>query len=557
MDISPISAGQALQSMRDSDFDCYSAYAEAIDNSIQANATEIYIEFETKQQKRNYEQITKVAFIDNGDGMVPNLIHNCLVLGYSSRFNDRSGIGRFGVGMTMGAIHECSSVSVYSRLNSGEEWLTTNLNISNPSDEAVSIAPPKQSKFPSWLKHLEPEGSGTLVEWDGYDRQVENGTKIITESKIYFGRVFRKFIWSGVSIFVNGTPVYAIDPLYATVKNTKFPNDKPATLATPIKVKWLVPPDVAEHEGQTDTITITLSLLPDDIRGKRQTGTRKDVKDRYIDRNQGISITRNGREVAYGAIPYWPGDSLWFNEIDRWWGCEIEFSPLLDRIFQVKNIKRGAVPISELKTMIFEQINPTVKGYLDSIRKEWDERAEREEEKKVDKGEYISGHGKAEDIAKKKNFEDTSRPVDDPEKAALELIGMITKHRDADDKNVILEAWKTKPYNIEESTWKGKDFIELKSLGGHDVLLYNNSHVLMKKLKELAENIQRNSDSESKALALELKCVVDLLLLAYVKAESKLSSDPGVIDLLETLRSNWGMYAHNYITEMMAIRNDN
>ena len=70
-------------------------------------------------------------------------------------------------------------------------------------------------------------------------------------------------------------------------------------------------------------------------------------------------------------------------------------------------------------------------------------------------------------------------------------------------------------------------------------------------------NIQRNSDSESKALALELKCVVDLLLLAYVKAESKLSSDPGVIDLLETLRSNWGMYAHNYITEMMAIRNDN
>jgi len=554
--ITPVSAGQALQSMRDSDFDCYSAYAEAIDNAIQANATKIHIEFQTETKVRNYEHITKVAFVDNGDGMVPNLIHNCLVLGYSSRFNDRSGIGRFGVGMTMGAIHECQNVSVYSRITNDEKWLSTSLDISTPNDVAVRIDPPKESKFPSWLEHLEPECSGTLVEWTNYDRQVENGTKIIAETKIYFGRVFRKFIWSGVSIFVNGEPVYAIDPLYATVKGTKFPNDKPATLATPIQVEWLVPPDIADREGQTDTITINLSLLPSDIRGKRQTGTRKEVKDRYIDRNQGISIMRNGREVAYGAVPYWPGASLWFNEIDRWWGCEIEFSPLLDRIFQVKNIKRGAVPVTELKTMIFEQINPTVKGYLDSIRREWDERAERDEGERADKGEHNSGHKVAEGIVKTKNIEDTSLPVDDPEGAGLRLIGEITKYREAGDKLAILEAWKSQPYTIEESTWKGRDFIELKSLGGHDVVLYNNSHVLMKRIKELAENIAKNSDSESKALALELKCVVDLLLLAYVKAESKLSKNPGVIDLLETLRTNWGMYAHTYITEMAANKND-
>ena len=83
--------------MRDSDFDCYSAYAEAIDNSIQANATEVNIRFDTEKRRGNYEHIKSIAFIDDGDGMDQDLIHNCLVLGYSSRFNDRSGIGRFGV----------------------------------------------------------------------------------------------------------------------------------------------------------------------------------------------------------------------------------------------------------------------------------------------------------------------------------------------------------------------------------------------------------------------------------------------------------------------------
>ena len=83
-----------MQSMRDSDFDCYSAYAEAIDNSIQANATEINIQFDTEKRRGNKEHIKKIAFIDDGDGMDQDLIHNCLVLGYSSRFNDRSGIER-------------------------------------------------------------------------------------------------------------------------------------------------------------------------------------------------------------------------------------------------------------------------------------------------------------------------------------------------------------------------------------------------------------------------------------------------------------------------------
>jgi hypothetical protein len=547
---SPVSAGQALQSMRDSDFDCYSAYAEAIDNSIQANATEINIIFDTESRKAGYEYIRKIAFIDNGDGMDQELIHNCLVLGYSSRFNDRTGIGRFGVGMTMGAIHECRNVGVFSRDEDQGEWMTTSLDISSSDDGSVLIAPPKSAKFPDWIKKQKPTGSGTAVIWSDYDRQVENGIKIINECKIYFGRVFRHFIWDGLKIFINGELVDTIDPLYVNTDKTKYLKDVPATLAAPILLEWTVPDDIAEYEGQKDIITIKLSLLSEEIRGLRGTGARKDVKDRYIERNQGISITRKGREVAYGPIPYWPGGKTWFEEIDRWWGCEIEFSPLLDRVFQVKNIKRGAVPIHELKIAIFEQINPTVRNYVAEIQSTWNDK---EEQKKLDEknsGEHDSGHKEAEKIAKKKNTEDTSKPVADPDKAAQELIDSITKYQESADKDAIIAGWRSQPYTIESDTWRGKEFIELKPLGGNDVLLYNYSHPLMKRLSKLEEKIVRNENTESIALASELKTVVDLLLLSYVKAESKMSKDDDTANLLEDLRVNWGMFVNSYINDM-------
>lgn len=547
---SPVSAGQALQSMRDSDFDCYSAYAEAIDNSIQANATEINIQFDTEKGRGNKEHIKRIAFIDDGDGMDQDLIHNCLVLGYSSRFNDRSGIGRFGVGMTMGAIHECRHVSVFSRDKDQGDWLTTSLNIKSSDDGSVLIDPPKSSKFPDWVTDLKPVGSGTAVVWSDYDRQVENGRKIIDECKIYFGRVFRNFIWDGLKIFINGELINAIDPLYVTMKNTKFPKDTPAALAAPILLDWTIPEDIAEYQGQKDTITIKLSLLNEEIRGFRGTGQRKEVEDRYIDRNQGISITRKGREVAYGPIPYWPGSQKWFDQIDRWWGCEIEFSPLLDRVFQVKNIKRGAVPVHDLKVAIFEAINPTVQNYTSEIQRTWDQKAEKKEADEKQKGEHDSGHKEAEKIAKKKNTEDTSKPVVDPEKAAQELIDSITKYQDSTDKDAIIAGWRSQPYTIESDTWKGKEFIELKPLGGNDVLLYNQSHPLMKRLGKLEEKITSDENIGSIAIASELKTVVDLLLLSYVKAESKMSKDDETIELLEDLRTNWGMFVNSYINDM-------
>ena len=62
----------ALESMRASDFDCYSDYGEVIDNSIQAHATDIRLHFEeVPNLVGNKRKISKVYFADNGSGMMP------------------------------------------------------------------------------------------------------------------------------------------------------------------------------------------------------------------------------------------------------------------------------------------------------------------------------------------------------------------------------------------------------------------------------------------------------------------------------------------------------
>ena len=54
-------------------------------------------------------------------------LHACLKLGWSSRYNDRGGIGRFGVGMVLGAIHACQRIEVYSNSGSGCHYIYSDL----------------------------------------------------------------------------------------------------------------------------------------------------------------------------------------------------------------------------------------------------------------------------------------------------------------------------------------------------------------------------------------------------------------------------------------------
>ena len=165
-------------------------------------------------------------------------LHACLKLGWSSRYNDRGGIGRFGVGMVLGAIHECQRIEVYS--NSGSGWHYTYVDLQEIEEGTlVEIPEPIKKTVPEKYFHMLSDGSGTLAIWSKYDRQPKSSNLIIKEEDHYFGRTFRHFIWDNeVTIELNNSPVKAFDPLYFNVGKTNFPNDPPANLFEPMEFDW-------------------------------------------------------------------------------------------------------------------------------------------------------------------------------------------------------------------------------------------------------------------------------------------------------------------------------
>lgn len=544
--------GAALLSMRNSDFDVYSAYGEVVDNAVQAESTAIKIrmEYKPKSPSSKHEPIQWIAFGDNGHGMPPEVLHRCLQLGYSSRFNDRRGIGRFGVGATLAAINQCKKIEVYSKQQGGK-WLYTYVDL-----DMVTSSPPTMLSIPSPLERepteefdeLIGEESGTLVIWSHYDRQPTDASEILEELKIWLGRTYRKFIWKGVSISVNGESVFAIDPLYVTTQGTQFPNDPPAHEFKPMTISWSIPREDQHPGGSTKSdITIRMSLLPEQFRPNKGAGNSKENENRSISRNNGISIMRNDREVYYDTIPHWPRER--FAEIDRWWGCEISFQAILDKEFTVKNIKRGALPVKMLKEALADSIEPTRQTALERVREVWGKAAAASIGGTVP-GKVHTGHEAAEQAAQNtpvpKNVLDQGKDLDSETKRFTQEQEWL-ENQDERQKALWQAKFQSQPFTIIDAEWRGPEFVETNHLGGNDVLRYNMRHRFFTEIEAVRQSLSERGGNDPDAN--KLRILIDLLLISYAKAEAMIDPKHQWTPerLLEELRMNWGNYLKNYI----------
>ena len=192
MNLSPVKVGAAIKSMRNSDFDVYSAICEIIDNSIQARSQNIQINLEMGVPVGKRKPVPqKIAFGDDGIGMNREILQQCLVFGYSQRYDDRNGIGRFGVGMILGAINVCQRVEVYSREKQGN-WHYTHLDITKiTEDKDPELLLAEQRDLPPEYKDLVGD-FGTLVIWSEIDQVDTDFKKEELVHKI--GRIYRKSI---------------------------------------------------------------------------------------------------------------------------------------------------------------------------------------------------------------------------------------------------------------------------------------------------------------------------------------------------------------------------
>ena len=552
MDQPFIKVDTALESMRDSDFDCYSAYAEAIDNSIQAHAKHVWVDFvQHHSAKKTSSTVGSIVFTDDGDGMDADLLHKCLTLGHSSRYNDRDGIGRFGVGMTLGAIHECRRIEVYSKQNSGA-WLFTYMDLDEIANQTMEAIPSPVRKDPdsTYKDRLAGTSSGTIVKWSKCDRAIDSYENVVEESRFYFGRTFRKYIWgtarryNKIVVFVNDVVVPAFDPLFVTTELTAFPDDPPAEHFPSNAIEWTSTKFGRHKRNKINSrIDIEMSLLPTKFRSKQGDGGSALARERKIDRNEGVSILRNDREVFFGHIPYVGSDMGYSSEADRmktrFIGIEISFEADLDEAFTVKNIKRGAVPVKELRKVLSGAIKPTVKTQLERISSDWKEADRRaklihgnDDESAGILGGNTTTNTRFKPIVDRLRMKPGASVTDETEAAEVvakpgaELVE-IKNMRDRLETNKL---------TVLEKEWPGNLFMTMYHTNSFKTLIYNSNSGFRKNYSKFFKSL---SEKDSQ-LAEEVEVLVDIILIAYMLGESDLPDGKFETKFFQdNMKQNW------------------
>lgn len=378
--------GDALRSSGYKDIE--SAVSEIIDNSVEADAKNVFVILKDKvNQNSGKKNICEIGFLDDGCGMDYDILGKCLGLGVSTR-RERKGMGRFGVGLPQASLYACPEVYVYSWQNGIENAKYVYLDINKVKEGLQTEIPdPKAEKLPKdyadyirfndLYEHYDFSKNGTLVIWKNCDR-VQPKTISALKERLEFsiGQKFRYFIHDkkcSIKIFNNSnkdtySAVFPNDPLFLMEDNYALGNpDKPKELFERGKGENLepifepykdgevsVPVKYLDKAGtvQTSIIKIHYSVVKNKFYD--QTAIENDpgrfAIGKYAKRLEGVSVVRAGREIDFRKFDFYEN----VNEPEhRWWGCEILFNPELDEVFGVSNNKQY-VELKELKSEDFD-----------------------------------------------------------------------------------------------------------------------------------------------------------------------------------------------------------
>ena len=354
-DYSIVALDKFIQATRDSGYKgTSSAVAELIDNSIQAGATEIAVSITVKETGDEHPLVLSV--VDNGSGMDARTLRTALRFGGSSRFNDRNGLGRYGMGLPNSSLSQAKRVTVHTWRSRKGQVLSSYLDIDEIASGALTAVPePAVVPRPPFVFC---HASGTAVTWSRCDRLDNRRISTLTKRLLVsLGRRFRYFLWGGVSLTINGDAVEPIDPLYLHPSSrfsgaTQFGDE--------LVIEVTARPD---DRAATGIVRIRFSELPVET-WSRLGNDEKRL--RGIAKGAGVSVVRAGREVDYGWL-FLNGKRR--ENYDDWWRCEVTFDPVLDEAFGITHSKQQIRPMPHLVEAIAPDIEAIARALNARARK--------------------------------------------------------------------------------------------------------------------------------------------------------------------------------------------
>lgn len=561
-----IEVDKALESMRDSGFDFFAAAGEPIDNSVEANATLIRIE---PKYSKDRKEITELAFADNGRGIDLAVLPQVLKMGFSTRYDQRKGLGRFGVGLKLAGLSLGRRIEVITKpagedkfygvfldldlITKGQQKLIEAVEVDGWPDGHADLMSDASGK---------PFAHGTLVLWKKVDRLTGGGSygtsldSKFDELRKFVARVYRRFLDQGLVIDLAGKQVNLHDPTFQ-LDDPRMIKQYAGRPQDQVKGKIVQEGDLT-IEGLP--VHVSVAIAPAIFRHKSGDGGEVDIDGRKIrefqinrDNAGRISIMRNGREIYYDIVPRILPSGV--DKIDRYIGIEVSFPAELDKYFQVRNVKRGAEPVSKLREELREWLKLPVIQARKEIRLHWKEveisqqtntgsQRSPEASNAVAKAEETSPKGQA---GLGMTEEEQNAEIDQ----IIEDMGIdpdLEPETVEEVKKTIAEL----PISMVDAGWPGKELMDITHLNGKATVKLNSRHPFISEvydgLRKMSGVMPENLDPvEMHTMIRKAWNGLEVLFMAYAKAEN-LHADPEVFD---NLRTYWGQHTQAYMKELI------
>ncbi len=307
-------AGRLVESLRHLGYGNYEAIADLVDNSIDAEAHNIQI----KIQQKNNQLMLSIS--DDGRGMSRTVLDEAMKLGSMTDRSIESDLGKFGMGLVTASLSIARKCHVITR---GEDGC---LSSAWDVDEIIS-----QNAF---IKHFAQADSaeeamldaavgksatGTLVLLSKCDGITNKTTTSFAQNlRVHLGRVHRYFINAGRKVGVNDEHCTAVDPLQLSDPDTKVVLDD--SIAVKLKDD--------SSDRNIENVRVRVVLIPELPVTDLDVG--KSLK------SQGFYVLRNQREVMNAVtLDFFTKH----NDFNRMRG-EIFFPGSLDSIVGIEFTKR-------------------------------------------------------------------------------------------------------------------------------------------------------------------------------------------------------------------------
>ena len=305
-------ARRLMESLRNMGYDCSTAIADLADNSIAANASEIYIDIFTKQDSRP----AAIVITDNGKGMDKNELHEAM---RSGAFQDYSAddLGKYGLGLKTASLSQCRTLTVSSKPKSARakrslrNFMRWDIDHVYETDD-WDLLVPSDNELENWEKEILNNGTsrenGTVVLWTNLDEALpllsshdvserENFlAQLITDVEAHLRMVFHRFMQGSVTgrhkldIYVCGERLLPWDPFCRGEKTKELD-----ILKLPVVS---VDPDGSKLRGN---VTISPFVLPREDEFSSPAAWRDASGPRGWNQQQGLYFYRNNRLLQAGG----------------------------------------------------------------------------------------------------------------------------------------------------------------------------------------------------------------------------------------------------------------